>query len=99
MGNSTIISSRNGIEIVELVQEGLGIVLTVGCPLIRPICENDGNSDTWWISGRTVLHERSRRAPGLTLSGNDVPCDSEDIIERRWRVGITGRKFRSRRRD
>ena len=55
MGNGTVAGPWNGIEIVELVLDGLGIVLTVRGLLICPVCENDGNANAWWISSRTVV--------------------------------------------
>lgn len=45
MGDGTITSHRNCIDVTELVLDGLRIILAIGGLLIRPVCENDGNSD------------------------------------------------------
>ena len=55
MGNGTVAGSRDGVEIIELIPNGLRIVLTVRGLLICPVCEDDGNSDAWWISGSIVI--------------------------------------------
>ena len=46
MGDGTVTGPWNGIKIVELVLDGLCIILAVGGLSVRPVCENDGNSDT-----------------------------------------------------
>ena len=93
MGDCTVACPRNGIEIVELVLDGLCIVLTVSCLLIRPVCKDDGNSDTWWVAGGTIIHERLRGVFGGILLGNDIARNGEDILERGRRVGVAWRKF------
>lgn len=81
MGNSTVASPWNGIKIVELVPDGLRIVLAIGGLLIRPVCENDGNSHTWWICSRTIVDERLWGVSGGCQFGNDAPSNGEDIVE------------------
>jgi len=81
MGNGTVASPWNGVEIVELVLYGLRIVLTVRGLLIRPVCEDHGNSDTWWISSRAIVDERLWGISGGTQFGNDVQSDGENVIE------------------
>ena len=95
MGDCTVTCPWNGVEIVELVLYGLRIVLAVSGLLICPICENDGNSDAWWVTGGTIIDERLRGAFGRLPLGNDVPRNGENIIERRRRVGIAWWKFGS----
>jgi len=58
MGNGTVASPWSGVKIVKLVLDSLGIVLTVSRLLICPVCENDGNSDAWWVSNRTIIDKR-----------------------------------------
>jgi len=99
LGNGTVASPWNGIKIVELVQDGLRIVLTIGGLLIRPVCENDSNSDAWWISSRTVVDKRLWGVSGGTHFGNYVPRNCENIVERRRYIGTAGRKPRPGCRD
>jgi len=87
MGYCAVARPWNGIEIVELVLDGLRIVLTVSGLFVRPVCKNDGNSDTWWISGGTIFDERLWGVFGRVSFGNDIPRDGENIIERGWRIG------------
>ena len=81
MGNCTIAGPWHGVEIVELVPDGLRIVLTVGRLLVRPVCKNDGNSDTCWISGRIIVDKRLRGVSCGIKFGNDVPRNCEDVVE------------------
>ena len=96
MGDCAVARPWNGKEIVELVLDGLRIVLTVSGLLVRPVCKNDGNSDAWWISGGTIFNERLWGVFGRTPFGNDIPRDGEDIVERGWRIGPAWREFGSR---
>ena len=93
MGDRAVARPRNGIEIVELVLDGLRIVLAVSGLLVRPVCKNDGNSDTWWISDGTIVNERLRGVFGRTPFGNYIPRDGKNIVERGWRVGPAWWKF------
>lgn len=47
MGDGTVTGPWNGVEVSELVLDGLRVVLAVGGLLICPVRENDGNSDAW----------------------------------------------------
>lgn len=99
MGDGAVACPRKSIEIAELVPDGLCIVLTVGSLLIRPVCENYGNPNTWWVSGITIIDERFWSISGGVQFGNDIPRNGENILERWWWVGLAGRKFRSGRYD
>jgi hypothetical protein len=99
VADGTIVGFWKGVEIIELVPDGLRIILSVGGLLVRPVCENDGNSDTRRISSGAIIHKRlwviSEGAP----VGNDVTRDGEHIAERRWWVGIARGKSRTGGRD
>ena len=95
MGDCAVARPRNGIEIVELVLDGLCIVLAVSSLLVGPVCKNDGNSETWWISSGTIFNERLWGVFGRIPFGNDIPRDGENVAERRRRVGPAWRKFGS----
>jgi len=82
MGDCTVARPRNGIEIVELILDGLCIVLTVSDLLVCPVCKNDGNSDAWRISGGAIFNERFWCVFGGIPFGNDIPRDGENIAER-----------------